>query len=78
MDWQYLFNLVGGAFMLGVGWWCRQIWDSVQNLKKDVQDIEVALPTNYVRKVDLDVKFDKLESTLQRILDKLDQKADKE
>jgi hypothetical protein len=64
--------------MLGVGWWCRQIWDSVQNLKKDVQDIEVALPTNYVRKVDLDVKFDKLESTLQRILDKLDQKADKE
>jgi hypothetical protein len=78
MDWQYLFNLVGGAFMLGVGWWCRQIWDSVQNLKKDVQSIEVALPTNYVRKVDLDVKFDKLESTLQRILDKLDQKADKE
>jgi hypothetical protein len=64
--------------MLGVGWWCRQIWDSVQNLKKDVQSIEVNLPTNYVRKVDLDVKFDKLESTLQRILDKLDQKADKE
>ena len=78
MDWQYLFNLVGGAFMLGVGWWCRQIWDSVQNLKKDVQNIEVNLPTNYVRKVDLDAKFDKLESTLQRILDKLDQKADKE
>jgi len=78
MDWQYLFNLVGGAFMLGVGWWCRQIWDSVQNLKKDVQNIEINLPTNYVRKVDLDVKFDKLESTLQRILDKLDQKADKE
>ena len=64
--------------MLGVGWWCRQIWDSVQQLKKDVQSIEVSLPTNYVRKVDLDVKFDKLESTLQRILDKLDQKADKE
>jgi hypothetical protein len=78
MDWQYLFNLVAGAVMLGVGWWCRQIWDSVQLLKKDVQSIEVALPTNYVRKVDLDVKFDKLESTLQRILDKLDQKADKE
>jgi hypothetical protein len=78
MDWQYLFNMVAGVGMLGVGWWCRQIWDSVQQLKKDVQDIEVALPTNYVRKVDLDVKFDKLESTLQRILDKLDQKADKE
>ena len=64
--------------MLGVGWWCRQIWDSVQQLKKDVQSIEISLPTNYVRKVDLDAKFDKLEATLQRILDKLDQKADKE
>jgi hypothetical protein len=78
MDWQYLFTMVAGVGMLGVGWWCLQIWDSVQNLKKDVQSIEVALPTNYVRKVDLDAKFDKLEATLQRILDKLDQKADKE
>ena len=78
MDWQYLFNLVGGAFMLGVGWWCRQIWDSVQQLKKDVQKIEVALPTDYVRKIDLEARFDKLEVTLQRILDKLDQKVDRE
>jgi hypothetical protein len=78
MDWQYLFNLVGGAFMLGVGWWCRQIWDSVQQLKKDVQKIEVALPTDYVRKIDLEARFDKLELTLQRILDKLDQKMDRE
>ena len=78
MDWQYLFNLVGAAFMLGVGWWCRQIWDSVQQLKRDVQKIEVALPTDYVRKIDLEARFDKLEFTLQRILDKLDQKADKE
>jgi len=78
MDWQYLFNLIGAGAAIGVGWWCRQIWDSVQVLKKDVQSIEVSLPTNYVRKVDLDVKFDKLEATLQRILDKLDLKADKE
>jgi hypothetical protein len=41
MDWQYLFNMVAGAGMLGVGWWCRQIWDSVQQLKRDVQKIEV-------------------------------------
>jgi hypothetical protein len=78
MDWQLLFNLGGTAILFSIGWWCRQIWDSVQQLKRDVQSIEVSLPTNYVRKVDLDVKFDKLESTLQRILDKLDQKADKE
>ena len=65
MDWQYLFNMVAGAGMLGVGWWCRQIWDSVQNLKKDVQSIEVALPTNYVRKVDSNLSNLTSKSTLR-------------
>jgi len=78
MDWQIIINLAGAAALSTLGWFARQLWDSVQNLKDDVKQIEINLPTNYVRKVDLDVKFDKLESTLQRILDKLDQKADKE
>lgn len=77
MEWQNFFNLLGGALLTAIGWWCRQIWDSVQQLKKDVQKIEVDLPTNYVLKSDLEAKFDKLENTLQRILDKLDTKADK-
>lgn len=77
MDWQYVINFLGAAILTTVGWWCRQIWDSVQNLKNDVQAIEVALPTKYVLKEDIEAKFDKLELTLQRILDKLDTKADK-
>jgi hypothetical protein len=77
MEWQYVINLVGTAAFLSIGWWCRQIWDSVQILKKDVQNIEVVLPTKYVLKEDIEAKFDKLEVTLQRILDKLDTKADK-
>jgi len=77
MDWQHVINFIGAAILTAVGWWCRQIWDSVQNLKKDVQAIEVALPTKYVLKEDIEAKFDKLEVTLQRILDKLDTKADK-
>jgi len=77
MEWQYVINLIGTGVLLSIGWWCRQIWDSVQTLKKDVQKIEVALPTKYVLKEDIEAKFDKLEATLQRILDKLDTKADK-
>lgn len=77
MDWQYVINFLGAAILTTVGWWCRQIWDSVQTLKNDVQAIEVALPTKYVLKEDIETKFDKLELTLQRILDKLDTKADK-
>jgi hypothetical protein len=77
MDLQLLFNLIGTAVMATIGWFARQLWDSVQDLKEDIKNIEVDLPTNYVRRVDIDAQFNKLEASLQRILDKLDQKADK-
>lgn len=77
MDWQIIINLIGGAVVATIGWFARELWAAVQNLKNDIQKIEVDLPTNYVRKVDLEAKFDKLEATLQRILDKLDSKVDK-
>ena len=72
-----LFNLIGTAVMATIGWFARQLWDSVQDLKDDIKKIEVDLPTNYVRRVDIESQFNKLEASLQRILDKLDQKADK-
>jgi len=77
MDWQLLFNLVGTAIMATIGWFARQLWDSVKDLKEDIKNIQVDLPTNYVRRVDIEAQFNKLEASLQRILDKLDQKADK-
>ena len=77
MDWQLLFNLIGTAIMATIGWFARQLWDSVKDLKEDIKNIQVDLPTNYVRKVDIEAQFNKLEASLQRILDKLDQKADK-
>ncbi|NBT60456.1 MAG: hypothetical protein EBT02_01570 [Planctomycetia bacterium] len=77
MDWQLLFNLIGTAIMATIGWFARQLWDSVKELKEDIKNIQVDLPTNYMRKVDIDAQFNKLELSLQRILDKLDQKADK-
>ena len=40
MDGQSIFNLVSGALLVGVGWWCREIWDSVKTLKDDVKKIE--------------------------------------
>jgi len=47
------------------------------SLKNDLKFIQIDLPSNYVKKTDLDVQFNKIEISLQRILDKLDQKADK-
>lgn len=77
MEWQPIINFIGSAILIAIGWWCKQIWDSIDRLKESVKEIEIDLPTNYVRKIDLEAKFDKLEATLQRIIDKLDSKADK-
>lgn len=72
-----MFNLVGGAILCAIGWWCREIWDSVKKLRDDVKQIEVSLPTHYVSKIDIDARLDKIDQVLERIFDKLDAKADK-
>ena len=56
---------------------CREIWDSVQKLKDDVKQIEIDLPSNYVKKDEIKERFDKIENILERIFDRLEQKADK-
>jgi len=77
MNFQEIFNLIGGAVLCGVGWWCKEIWDSVKKLKDDIQRIEVELPTNYATKSDINSRLDKIDAVLERIFDKLDEKADK-
>lgn len=77
MDFQSAINFTLGAVLSVIGWFARQLWDSVQRLKDDIRKIEIDLPTNYARKVDLDARFDRLEATLEKIFDRLDNKADK-
>jgi hypothetical protein len=74
---QSIINLLIGTVLAVLGWFARQLWDAVQNLKSDMKDIEVSLPTHYVRKDELEARFDKLEVMLDRIFEKIDSKADK-
>jgi hypothetical protein len=77
MEFQPLFNFVGGAILVAVGWWCKEIWNSVKSLKEDIQAIEVDLPKNYVTKKDIESRFDRIDATLERLFDRLDSKVDK-
>jgi len=74
---QGIINLIIGAVLSVLGWFARQLWDAVQELKQDVKQIEVDLPTHYVRKEDLESRLDRIEASLNRIFEKLDHKADK-
>jgi len=49
----------------------------IATLKDDLTKIEVSLPTNYVRRVDFESRFDKIDKALDKIFTKLDGKADK-
>lgn len=84
MDWQILINIALGVVIGFIGWFAREIWDSVKELRKDIHQIEKDLPEIYVRRDDLRevrlemmARFDKLESIMSSFFDRLNDKADK-
>jgi hypothetical protein len=77
MEYQAMFNFVAGILLVAIGWWCKEIWDSVKTLKEDIKAIEIDLPKNYVSKIDIESRFDKIDATLERLFDRLDAKVDK-
>jgi hypothetical protein len=73
IEYQGIINLIGGTTLAVIGWFARQIWDAVKELRRDLHNIEVALPRDYVRKDDLA----EIKTLIQKIFDKLDGKVDK-
>ena len=77
MDAQFLFNILGGIIIAGIGWAARELWAAVKSLREDLKKLEVNLPTNYVSKSDFGKTTEHIEDMFQRIYDKLDDKVDK-
>jgi hypothetical protein len=84
MDWQNLINLGGASALAVMGWFARQLWDSVKELKNDVAAIRLHVSENYVKKSevdnfrqDMDKRFDRIEFLLDKLYERLDSKVDK-
>lgn len=77
MEYQDFLNLLAATALAGLGWFARQLWDAVKELRRDLHALEVQLPAIYVTKDHHDATMDKIENMFQRIFDKLDGKADK-
>lgn len=71
LDWFYNITFAVMGFVL------RTVWEAVQELKADLAKLREELPREYCIKVDLDKRFDRVESVLDKIWAKLDNKADK-
>ena len=74
---QTLINVGAATILTVIGWFARQLFDTVEKLKECVKSIEISLPTNYVHKTEMEIRFDKLEAMLSRIFEKLDHKQDR-
>ena len=77
MDFQTIVNLCAGAAVAVFGWFARELWVAVKDLKEDIHKIEVELPSNYLRKDEFAEGMKEIKDMLAKIFDKLDGKADK-
>jgi len=77
MELQSLLNIGVGAILAGIGWFSRQIWEAVNELRKNVHEIEVDLPKSYVRKDEFADSVKEIKAMLEKIFDRLENKADK-
>jgi hypothetical protein len=84
MDWQHVINLASGATLATIGWFARQLWDSVKELKSDIAVLRLHVSETYTKKSEVETleaqmekRFDRLEQMIARLYDKIDSKADK-
>lgn len=78
---QTLFNIAVGVVLSGVGWFSRQLWDAVKELREDLHQLEIQLPSKYVAKDEFaeavkDIKSD-IRNGFDRLYSRIDGKADK-
>lgn len=77
MDIQTIINIVLGSVMSALGWFARELWDAVKELKGDLSKLREDLPKTYVAKEDWRPEIQDIKNILGKIFDRLDGKADK-
>jgi len=77
MEYQNLLNVIAGlAFSVG-GWFAREMWAAVKELKSDLAKLREELPKTYVARDDYREDMRQVKEMLGKIFDKLDNKVDK-
>jgi predicted RNA-binding protein with EMAP domain len=77
MDTQTMINIAAGVALSVTGWLARALWDAVHKLQAEIHQLEVDLPSNYIRKDEFAESMKEIKDMLNRIFEKLDKKADR-
>ena len=74
---QEIINIVGLMVVAVVGWFARELWSAVKQLKEDLNRLRVEIPKTYVAREDFRSDIRDIKEMLGKIFDKIDTKQDK-
>jgi hypothetical protein len=77
MESQHLINTALGLGFSVLGWFARELWSAVKELKTDLSKLREDLPKTYVARNDYRDDLNEIKNMLGKIFDKLDNKQDK-
>ena len=77
MNSQDLLNIAFGVASSVLGWFARELWSAVKELKTDLAKLREEMPRSYVMKEDYRRDIYEIKEMLSKIFDRLDNKADK-
>jgi hypothetical protein len=77
MDTQQVLNIGLSVAMAVIGWFARELWSAVKELKADLSKLREDLPRTYVGRDDYRQDMTEIKTMLGKIFDKLDLKQDK-
>jgi hypothetical protein len=74
MDTQSLLNLLFSSAGLILGWFLRELWAAVKDLKADLAKLREELPKEYVAKDDYRQDVKELKDMIARLFDILEKR----
>jgi hypothetical protein len=77
MDFQTVINVGAGTVLTVTGWFARQLWGAVNDLRIDLAKLREELPKTYITRDDFKDGVHEIKQMLIAIDRKLDAKADK-
>ena len=77
MDFQTIINFGLTTVSLVVGWFARELWAAVKELKADLAHLREELPKQYLAKDDYRDDIREIKNMLNKLFDRIDHKADK-
>ena len=77
MDFQTALNFGLVTVSSVIGWFARELWTAVKELKADLAKLREDLPKEYISKNDYRDDIREIKEMLNKLFDKIDHKADK-